>query len=882
VTDEAFAVASQTAEFQFKQAMADIQVAMVTLGNILLPIATNIVNAIAGVVSKFTELGEGTQKAIVFVGAFLAVIGPGLLIAAKFATALATLSKVMIAIQGSARAATIGMYALRAAMMAVPLLAIAAGVAALVSHLNKGKREAEDFAAGVASIAGQMKGGQSATEVATNTLKDFIDQSPRLQEAIRNSSFTFSEFVDASTNDSARFQEMTDELMTNYGQTFVGTIAEHNGQLSSSVTRTMDGFRTELAMLGEGLEAGANSAEFWAQENERANQSVGASFDELGLLTEAAMYHMANSISDEALKSESAMRSLGDIGKMTGDILKDEFQKVEDAAKDLADGVDSAAKAAANSFMKLSDNGKKDINAFIEETLNGAARLSVFQDNISTIMGGTSAEFANYLMAMGIEAEELVSALADPNKKDDLERAFSAWSVATEVGGKSMADEFAKVDPAFSKTLQGLQGLTRTEMDALTQVATEKAIEVGTALMQGQVEGIQASSDAVQTAIRNAVNDAIAAAVSEAGIRSPSRRMAEEVGQPMAEGVAVGIEESADEIDAAMRRTIQEALVKAAQELDQNIARISERAGGSFLRDVIPKKEDIMAIEDVVDEVTGEILKMGREGTAAADAFIANLINSSTKLKGFQDNILNITEMTSGEFGLYLLEMGIEAEHLVADLADPNKVATLKEAYDAWTKSTEVASRNMSEEFGKVDPAFAEILMNLNLTIEEEMKPVVETAKKNGGSAGRGMADSMAAGIVAGTPAVLAALDELNALAAARLPSVIPPNMRPPTIEFESGLYGPMMPRGFATGGLVPGPVSMPVPIIAHGGEYVLSADVVDAIRSGGPSRGADAQISSSTPSGPAVVIENYTTIERSDDEMLLNMLEFAVKGGRL
>ena len=78
----------------------------------------------------------------------------------------------------------------------------------------------------------------------------------------------------------------------------------------------------------------------------------------------------------------------------------------------------------------------------------------------------------------------------------------------------------------------------------------------------------------------------------------------------------------------------------------------------------------------------------------------------------------------------------------------------------------------------------------------------------------------------------------------------------------------------------------MPVPILAHGGEYVLSADIVNAIRDGAPSRGLDAtdfpQISSSAPSGPAVVIENYTTIERSDDEMLLNMLEFAVKGGRL
>jgi hypothetical protein len=42
-------------------------------------------------------------------------------------------------------------------------------------------------------------------------------------------------------------------------------------------------------------------------------------------------------------------------------------------------------------------------------------------------------------------------------------------------------------------------------------------------------------------------------------------------------------------------------------------------------------------------------------------------------------------------------------------------------------------------------------------------------------------------------------------------------------------------------GGPIPGPSGLPVPVMAHGGEYVLSADVVDAIKRGKPSRGLDA-----------------------------------------
>jgi hypothetical protein len=172
--------------------------------------------------------------------------------------------------------------------------------------------------------------------------------------------------------------------------------------------------------------------------------------------------------------------------------------------------------------------------------------------------------------------------------------------------------------------------------------------------------------------------------------------------------------------------------------------------------------------------------------------------------------------------------------------------------------------------------------VNLNITLEEEMKPVINSAKKSGSAAGKGLGDAMADGIAASIPAVMARLNELDALVAGRTQSMVPPSVKAPTfqeaIDALQGIY-PVV-GSFRSGGLVPGSPSTPVPIMAHGGEYVLSADVVDAIRSGGPSRGLDAGVAAA--GGPAVVIENYTSVERSDDEMLIGMLEFAVRGGRL
>jgi hypothetical protein len=51
-----------------------------------------------------------------------------------------------------------------------------------------------------------------------------------------------------------------------------------------------------------------------------------------------------------------------------------------------------------------------------------------------------------------------------------------------------------------------------------------------------------------------------------------------------------------------------------------------------------------------------------------------------------------------------------------------------------------------------------------------------------------------------------------------------------------------------AAGGPIPGSPSQAVPIVAHGGEYVLSADVVAAIKNGRQSRGLGGRTQSAVP----------------------------------
>ena len=78
--DDAFSVMSQTASFQFAQAMAEVKDALLTLGQELLPIVTDALGVVTGVVSDlagfFGGLDDGTKQLVISLGGMLAVAGP--------------------------------------------------------------------------------------------------------------------------------------------------------------------------------------------------------------------------------------------------------------------------------------------------------------------------------------------------------------------------------------------------------------------------------------------------------------------------------------------------------------------------------------------------------------------------------------------------------------------------------------------------------------------------------------------------------------------------------------------------------------------------------------------------------------------------------------
>jgi TP901 family phage tail tape measure protein len=119
--DRAFAITSETAAFKLQQAMSDVKLALVNIGEVLIPVIVPAIQKLAEWVStvadKFANLSPFMQKTVLVVIGLVAALGPLLMIAGQVAT-------IMGALAGTALAAAAGTIALTAgivALVAIPL-----------------------------------------------------------------------------------------------------------------------------------------------------------------------------------------------------------------------------------------------------------------------------------------------------------------------------------------------------------------------------------------------------------------------------------------------------------------------------------------------------------------------------------------------------------------------------------------------------------------------------------------------------------------------------------------------------------------------------------------------------------------------------------------
>jgi len=94
-TENAFGTWAESMGAQNARAFAEFQVALISLGDTIAPIATSVIGALSGIAEAFSSLPDGVQQAIIFAGLFAAALGPIMSIGGRVITLVGTLARLL-------------------------------------------------------------------------------------------------------------------------------------------------------------------------------------------------------------------------------------------------------------------------------------------------------------------------------------------------------------------------------------------------------------------------------------------------------------------------------------------------------------------------------------------------------------------------------------------------------------------------------------------------------------------------------------------------------------------------------------------------------------------------------------------------------------------
>lgn len=132
--------------------------------------------------------------------------------------------------------------------------------------------------------------------------------------------------------------------------------------------------------------------------------------------------------------------------------------------------------------------------------------------------------------------------------------------------GQFMLNDFPR---DFTNGVQIVQAKLDEVKGWLSRAADEHragANTIGASIIAGIEQGLNAASGGLYATIKGIIRSALGSAESEGKIKSPSRLFAERVGAPIAEGIAQGVRERRDLVDASLADTIGGALAVAERE----------------------------------------------------------------------------------------------------------------------------------------------------------------------------------------------------------------------------------------------------------------------------------------------------------------------------
>lgn len=361
----------------------------------------------------------------------------------------------------------------------------------------------------------------------------------------------------------------------------------------------------------------------------------------------------------------------------------------------------------ALSPSSFSDKARQSFAAFEAEMRKNIEAMRDWGKNLETVAANTSRESAALLAQLGPEFAPVVA--------DLVEQGESGFRQLEQLAAEVNLDSEGNITIRTSEAERTL--------DAMRALAADKGSAVGVAAAAGVESGFSARMGQVQRAMVARMIAATNMVKSALGISSPSRLTAEELGIPLAQGVAEGFEAGSEEIEEAVRSGVADA-VEAGQRAFEDARGDFISAFASFGRSVSSAFGSEFDVTSAFgdEDAPGSVLGILRQQQKEAASWASNL--KKLAKSGLDDGLLQ-----------ELAEAGPKAAPLISQLLSEVRAGNLEAINRTQRKMEESLNSTIKLVGAQLSPAFAEGL-----------------------GVGRSTVEGMAEGIAAGSPAVRAAL----------------------------------------------------------------------------------------------------------------------------
>lgn len=394
-TSEAFGAMAETSGFKMKQAWAEIQVALIKAGDVIMPIVSGVAGAIGSLAGVFSDLPGPVQTIVVAFLGLVAAAGPLLMIGGSLVKNWKEIQSVMGKMPGSANASVAALAIVGVAMVGMGLQAKRAAdqaerIADNIAKVSSAATDKEAVEGFINALSTMVASGQHAGDAISYFAETNLEGAKRIL-AMGAASGLAQEGLD-QLRAVVEEQERATAKTTETTETFSGALAGTMDQTTAAAVAS--------SLMKAATEELARSEEEATRKSEVFADSLQNQIDKLSELypkeydAVQAKYDYRDAAVDTMLKVADLNTTLGD-SKATQEDVTGAFRTARDAILDTAEKygtLDGAAAGSQGAILRQIESleAQRDtlapgspLRAFLDEYI---ADLKAIPSNIDTFM----------------------------------------------------------------------------------------------------------------------------------------------------------------------------------------------------------------------------------------------------------------------------------------------------------------------------------------------------------------------------------------------------------------------------------------------------------------------------------------------------------------